>query len=181
MEKLGMETYEFDFQGVTVRAVECKGVPWFSLADVHVALYGSAVGQHGRRFLGEDEYLVVRKGSAAGALSSLFVGRSSSVALVSESGLYKLIMRSDKPEAKAFQDWVTREVLPAVRKTGGYLLNEEARDTAKADDRANMPMPEGLPRHGTWRRSHEHRRKDSRQHRQGPIDNPENLWITIVS
>lgn len=35
--------------------------------------------------------------------------------LVSESGLYKLIMRSDKPEARKFQDWVTREVLPAIR------------------------------------------------------------------
>ncbi|HBT68496.1 MAG TPA: hypothetical protein DEB63_09970 [Agrobacterium sp.] len=45
---------------------------------------------------------------------------------VSESGLYKLIMRSDKPEARKFQDWVTRDV-PAIRKTGGYLLNEEAR------------------------------------------------------
>lgn len=54
---------------------------------------------------------------------------------VSESGLYKLIMRSDKPEARKFQDWVTREVLPAIRKTGGYLLNEEAREAAKADDR----------------------------------------------
>lgn len=47
---------------------------------------------------------------------------------LSESGLYLLTLRSDKPEAKC--------------KTGGYLLNEEARDTAKADDRAGMPIPE---------------------------------------
>ena len=38
--------------------------------------------------------------------------------LVSESGLYKLVMRSDKPLAKPFQDWVTRDVLPAIRKDG---------------------------------------------------------------
>ncbi|MGV3576629.1 MAG: Bro-N domain-containing protein [Devosia sp.] len=38
--------------------------------------------------------------------------------LVPESGLYKLTMRSDKAEARPFQDWVTREVLPAIRKTG---------------------------------------------------------------
>jgi hypothetical protein len=44
---------------------------------------------------------------------------------VSESGLYKLIMRSDKPEAKDFQDWVTRVVLPAIRKDGGYVMGEE--------------------------------------------------------
>jgi prophage antirepressor-like protein len=37
---------------------------------------------------------------------------------VSESGLYKLVMRSNKPEAREFQNWVTREVLPAIRKDG---------------------------------------------------------------
>ncbi|QRI63448.1 hypothetical protein JQ506_22000 [Shinella sp. PSBB067] len=39
--------------------------------------------------------------------------------LISESGLYKLVMRSDKPEARAFQDWVTKECLPSIRKHGG--------------------------------------------------------------
>ena len=55
---------------------------------------------------------------------------------VSESGLYKFIMRSDKPEAIAFQNWVTKEVLPSIRKSGGYLLNENARLTAHADNKA---------------------------------------------
>ena len=45
--------------------------------------------------------------------------------MVNESGLYKLVMRSDKPEAKAFQDWVTRDVLPAIRKDGMYVKDEE--------------------------------------------------------
>ena len=39
--------------------------------------------------------------------------------VVAESGLHKLIMRSDRPEAREFQNWVTREVLPSTRKTGG--------------------------------------------------------------
>lgn len=39
--------------------------------------------------------------------------------IVNESGLYKLVMRSDKPQAKEFQDWVTGTVLPAIRKDGG--------------------------------------------------------------
>ncbi|KTE76956.1 hypothetical protein ATE59_08650 [Sphingopyxis sp. A083] len=43
---------------------------------------------------------------------------------VTESGLYKLIMRSDKPEAVEFQNWVTREVLPAIRRTGGYVMKD---------------------------------------------------------
>lgn len=44
---------------------------------------------------------------------------------ITESGLYKLIMRSDKPVAKRFQNWVTREVLPALRKDGMYVMGEE--------------------------------------------------------
>lgn len=50
---------------------------------------------------------------------------ASSYILVSESGLYKLIMRSNKPEAKEFQDWVTKVVLPAIRKDGAYIEGEE--------------------------------------------------------
>ena len=45
--------------------------------------------------------------------------------IISESGLYKMIMRSDKPEAKKFQDWVTRDVLPSIRKHGGYIKGQE--------------------------------------------------------
>lgn len=44
---------------------------------------------------------------------------------ISESGLYKLIMCSNKPEAKTFQDWVTKIVIPSVRKDGGYIMGEE--------------------------------------------------------
>lgn len=44
---------------------------------------------------------------------------------VSESGLYKLIMRSNKPQAKPFQNWVTQVVLPSIRKDGGYVMGEE--------------------------------------------------------
>ncbi len=45
--------------------------------------------------------------------------------LVSESGLYRLVMRSDKPDAKWFQDWVAREVLSAIRKDGGYIAGQD--------------------------------------------------------
>ncbi|ROM37140.1 hypothetical protein BK646_19235 [Pseudomonas protegens] len=45
--------------------------------------------------------------------------------ILAESGVYKLVMRSNKPEAKAFQDWVTRVVLPAIRKDGAYVMGEE--------------------------------------------------------
>lgn len=53
--------------------------------------------------------------------------------VVSESGLYKLVLRSDKPDAKPFQDWVTQEVLPAIRKDGAYIDGE------------GKPTPVGAP------------------------------------
>jgi len=45
--------------------------------------------------------------------------------LLSESGLYGIAMRSDKTTARPFQDWVTREDLPAIRKDGAYIMGEE--------------------------------------------------------
>ena len=51
--------------------------------------------------------------------------RGGSLLWVNESGLYRLIMRSDKPNAKPFQKWVTREVLPSIRKTGSYSIQQQ--------------------------------------------------------
>jgi prophage antirepressor-like protein len=48
------------------------------------------------------------------------------VNIVNESGLYSLILKSRKPEAKAFKKWVTSEVLPSIRKTGMYMTKEAA-------------------------------------------------------
>lgn len=45
--------------------------------------------------------------------------------IISESGLYNVILRSDKPEAKPFRKWVTAEVLPSIRRSGGYISNTE--------------------------------------------------------
>lgn len=66
--------------------------------------------------------------------SPLFANtNASSLTAISESGLYKLIMRSDKDEAVTFQNWVTREVLPSIRKTGKYALADHGREA--------MPLP----------------------------------------
>lgn len=64
---------------------------------------------------------------------------------IDEAGLYRLIMRSNKPEAVAFQEWVTAEVLPTIRKTGGYMLKGADRfkigESLKHD---RVPMPTKL-------------------------------------
>lgn len=95
--------------------MELDGQPWFVAADVCRVL-GIANVSDACSKLGQTEIRSQRLGDGRYGRPSL---------LVYESGLYKLIMRSDKPEAKAFQDWVTREVLPAIRKDGGYILGEE--------------------------------------------------------
>ena len=53
------------------------------------------------------------------------LGRNQETTIINESGLYNVILRSDKPEAKTFKRWITHEILPQIRKTGGYVNNDE--------------------------------------------------------
>ncbi|SFA41793.1 BRO family, N-terminal domain [Paracoccus halophilus] len=66
--------------------------------------------------------------------------------LVNEAGLYRLVLRSDKKEAKAFQDWVTGTVLPAIRKDGAYVMGEER--LAAGNCPADRPDKGTIPRAG---------------------------------
>lgn len=97
----------------TLRTLSIDGEPWFVAKDVCDAL-GLSNTTEALRNLDEDE-----KGNISNYELAQNGGRSPLI--VSEPGLYKLIMRSRKPEAKAFQRWVTHEVLPAIRSHGGYL------------------------------------------------------------
>nr|WP_294850093.1 BRO family protein [uncultured Sphingomonas sp.] len=135
----------FTYFGKNLRTLTIDGEPWFVAADVCRILglsmkggtfrHTKALGSAERRIL----YRLTTPRQIAG--DGFWREREPQVALLTESGLYKLIMRSDKPEAKVFQNWVTAIVLPAIRKTGGYLLNEEVRETAHADERQEMPLP----------------------------------------
>lgn len=130
----------FDFQGHSLRAIELDGEPWFVAADACRCLglkahtTSGAFTHHLGRLDKSERRLV---------LTSMFhvEVRGPNVTAISESGLYKLIMRANpsRPEVAAFQNWVTKEVLPSIRKTGGYLLNEHARETAHADTKDAMP------------------------------------------
>jgi len=93
--------------------VALEGQPWFVATDIYRILFGVTTGlSHVAARLDPEERRVVTRSEGIGF--PLFQGSTAPhLQLVSESGLYKLIMRSDKPQAKAFQDWVTKEVLPA--------------------------------------------------------------------
>jgi prophage antirepressor-like protein len=103
------------------------GDPWFVAVDVcHcLGLYIPAGSfTHTKHLRSTEKWLLRKKDAIAhpvldtGSVGQLFGPNTAAVSLISESGLYKLIMRSDKPIAATFQDWVTREVLPSIRKTG---------------------------------------------------------------
>lgn len=98
----------------TVRAVRGDdGEPLFVARDVTDAL---GLDRTATRRLDDDE---------KGLRLTQTPGGEQNVLLVTEPGFYKLVMRSRKPEAKAFQRWVTHEVLPALRREGGYMVARE--------------------------------------------------------
>lgn len=117
----------------TLRVIMKGNDPWFVAKDVCDALGLKSHNNHGYshhfRKLNKDE---VTPTSELGVILP-GTGMQYSKA-VSESGLYKLIMRSDKPAAKAFQDWVTRIVLPTLRKDGMYVMGEEKVITGELEE-----------------------------------------------
>jgi prophage antirepressor-like protein len=110
--------------GMNVRVVTIDGNPWFVAADVCRALgMDPTQGTYQwLRGLADDEQQLVARGDHPEIFSG---SRASTATIISESGLYKLVLRSGKPEAQQFQDWVTREVLPSIRKNGGYIAGQE--------------------------------------------------------
>ena len=101
-----------NFKGCAVRMVMIGNMPWFVAKDVCEVLELSDVNKAVSK-LDEDEKLI-RK---------LFVsGQNRDMIIINESGLYTLIMRSNKPEARRFRKWVTSEVLPSIRATGQYTM-----------------------------------------------------------
>lgn len=136
----------FAFNDNDLRCITIDEEPWFVAADVGRCLGLCLTGGAGTftRKLADDEKLTLRRRDYMQPMHEvpLFTGNVGAISLINESGLYKLIMRCDKELAREFQDWVTREVLPAIRKTGGYLLNEDMRQTAAADSRTDFPIPQ---------------------------------------
>lgn len=102
----------FDYKGSEVRMVSKDGEPWWVAKDVceilEIKSYRSTVS-----CLDEDE---------KGVVSVDTLGGAQEVLAVNESGLYSVIFKSRKKEAKEFQRWVTNEVLPQIRKTGSYSV-----------------------------------------------------------
>lgn len=105
----------FNYNGGEVRTVQKDGEPWFVLKDVCDVLELTTPARVAERLDGDEV-------SLAHLTDSL--GRTQPTTIINESGLYNVILRSDKPEAKPFRKWVTSEVLPSIRKHGAYMTPE---------------------------------------------------------
>lgn len=102
----------FNFNEHAVRVIQIEDAPWFVATDVAESL-GYKSPKDAASYLDDDE-----KGSAIVRTP----GGEQKLTVINESGLYALVLRSRKPEARKFAKWVTSEVLPAIRKTGSYSL-----------------------------------------------------------
>lgn len=105
------EVQVWNYEGAEVRIVQIDGEPWFVLTDVC-------------RELDLANPTMVAKKLDNDERTKFDLGRQGETTIVNESGLYTVILRSDKPQAKPFRKWVTSVVLPSIRKTGSYSVQQ---------------------------------------------------------
>lgn len=102
----------FMYSGEQLRTIQRPDGLWWVLRDVC-------------RVLGLSNPTVVASRLEDDERTKLNLGRQGEATIINEPGLYAVILRSDKPEAKAFKRWVTHEVLPSIRRTGAYGVPPE--------------------------------------------------------
>jgi hypothetical protein len=116
--QLSLQVFEYE-GGHKVRTTEIDGQIWFYAVDVCSILELSNVSKSVSA-LDEDEKLTITNSEGrAGTGAQGFL-------VINEPGLYSMILRSRKPEAKVFKRWVTHDVLPTIRRTGSYALANKA-------------------------------------------------------
>ena len=133
-----------------IRTVTIDGEPWFVGKDIAEALgYGNTKDALARHVDAEDKRILQR------SENTTFEIPPRGLTIINESGLYSLILSSKLPGAKNFKRWVTSEVLPTIRRTGGYIADDEqflrfyaptADEPTMAFIRAQMEIARGLCR-----------------------------------
>lgn len=155
------EMQVFNYKSNQVRTVEMNGELQFVLKDV-CAVLGIGNSRMVYERLDADERGVSQIDTPGGAQN---------MSTVTESGLYSVILRSDKPEAKPFRKWVTSEVLPSVRKHGAYMTPEVIERT--------LTDPDYIIQLATTLKEEQQKRKALE--RQAAVDRPKVLFADAVS
>lgn len=128
----GLQTFANEEFG-SVRSLLIEDMPWFVGYDVAKALGyvkpRNAISVH---VDDEDKNTALIQGAIQGGTQG-----NPNMTIINESGLYSLILSSKLPTAKRFKRWVTSEVLPAIRRTGGYGTATQAAETLPARETMN--------------------------------------------
>lgn len=153
--------HPFTYNAQPVRVVTIDGEPWFVLADLCKVLDLAKPSRVAMRIADDMK----------GAHLMSTPGGDQEMTIVSEAGMYEVIIRSDKPEAVAFRRWVTSEVLPSIRKHGGYLTNQKIEDI--------LDNPDTIIELATKLKSE--RAKRAALEKQAAIDTPKARFADAVS
>lgn len=150
--------FQFPATGQPVRTVTVDGQPWFVAGDVCAVL---ALGNpySSLALLDDDE---------KGLHIVETPGGPQRVTIVNEPGLYSLILRSRKPEAKAFKRWITHDVLPAIRQTGSYAVAP------------NFEVPRTLPE-ALRAYAAEVEAREAAEQRAAELEGPAEAWNVLAS
>ncbi|MBL4927936.1 BRO-N domain-containing protein [Fuscibacter oryzae] len=141
----------FTFNGKMLRAVTLDGKLWFPSQDVGRILdyHRDGISTCIRAATGEGETHILRHSEASKELQgTLFPGSNRRILLVSEPGLYKFVLRAQRsnPAARDFQDWVTQEVMPRIRKHGGCPLEVTRASCSRTHPQFEDLFPQGRGR-----------------------------------
>ena len=124
----GLQTFANEEFGA-VRSLMIEDMPWFVGRDVATALgYAKPRNAISVHVDDEDKNSALIQGAIQGGTQG-----NPNMTIINESGLYSLILSSKLPAAKRFKRWVTSEVLPAIRRTGGYGTATQAAETVAAE------------------------------------------------
>lgn len=128
------ELQNFNFNNLPVRTVLVNDEPWFVGKDV-ADILGYSNSRKALRDHVDDEDKGVTKSDT--------LGGNQNITIINESGLYSLILKSKKPQAKPFKRWVTQEVLPTIRKHGAYMTDKKAQDVISGNGLADLLLQAG--------------------------------------
>lgn len=153
----------FNYGQNEVRTVQVNGEPWFVAKDVCAVL---ELKDHRTsiNLLDEDERHTVPVTDT--------LGRNQDTYIVNEPGLYSLILRSRKPEAKTFKRWITHEVLPTIRKTNGVYLSQQKAEEILQDPDLIIGLAQQVK---------DLRAKNEHQQKQIEADRPKTIFADAVS
>lgn len=154
--------FTFPVTGQPVRTILRNGDPWFVGKDAATILEHTNT----RKAIRDHVPAAHRGGNESFPLSEL--GLDPQTVMISEAGLYRLIMRSNTPLAERFQEWVTAEVLPAIRRTGSYSTTPTAPAELSRRDLARMVIEEAD-------------RADTAERLAAELEAPAEAWNTLAT